>query len=51
LMKRGKRHSKYEKGFNCLIEIWPTYGSYLSSASSSKPSKSKKTSLTVLAGI
>jgi len=50
--ERKERHSKYEtKDFNCLIEIWPIYGSYFTSVSSSELSKSKKTSLTVLAGI
>ena len=51
-MKKRERYSKYEtKDFNCLIEMWPIYEPYFSSALSSELSKSKKTSLTVFADI
>jgi len=51
-MKRRERerekHSKYKiKDFNCLIEMWPIYGSYFSS--SLELSNNKKTSLIVFA--
>jgi len=52
---RGERNIQSLKDFNCLIEIWPIHGPYLSlslsSASTSKFSKSKKISLTVFTGI